>query len=474
MTRNYILEDNLKNAIGRIIKFSYWLSLIIFSSGLLFSGYLLVFKPYFYFANNYQLTYFVIVSSLPMFLFLFSFYIYENIYALKRTTTELKVKSIIWILYLSLPALFVIFRFNPFLSDIKVGSISVVTTILFLIFGGNWNDNITIKSLRLFGDIKYIMFDFWNKSKKKTEYEAKHFVQDLTSERKPLYIEKYALEIFQSSISCPKFDVEAAFSNDKLSTLNKNITVLDIGGAEGEFTKYLLEKYTSQTLKKIDKIQVVDPVDFIQNYRERMKGMIEVTKIFYSQEPYESWAPTASESYDLVIASHSLYAAIDNKNSSVENLIKKLKSNKAPNGKIIVVLASREGRAYTFKKKALSIILGVEKEDIDANVFKQELSDAYASQKTDNIIDLTSLLQEFEEGKQENLVLWLSYFLRIDKKNLTGHNLNRIVKLLRFFSQPLYELNEEKIITYIATAYPKPLDRNTSIVLSHKTEIIIF
>ena len=471
MIKNYISEISLKISVGRFIKISFWGSLMYFLFELLFSLAMIFWKPRI-FLTNVALGYFVIASFIPIFLFVFAFYIYENFYFLKRTNSWIKLTSFFWIFYLIVPDLILLYRFTDLIQNNKAISIILfVVPPLFWLFGGNLDKTNFLRVSHVFKDIKYIMYKFW--IKQDAAFEKNHFEDDIIKEREPFYTDKSGIEIFQKTISCSKIDAEAAFELSLSTKLNGRISVLDIGGGEGEFSFNLLNKYRSARGNDISKIQYVDPVNFFNEYKQKLNGVISESNIFKEITSYEKWTPTHKEKYNLIIASHSLYSAIDNNKSSVDTLIKKMKSNKADKGVILIVMASSEGRAYSFKKDALKIIFGEERFDIDSNLFKERLTESYQSKQIDNYIDLTDFIEEYDEGKPENLKKWISYFLRVDTKSLTGQNLASVIALLKYYIQPLHELGDSDIRKFTAFGYPKPLDKNKSKVLPHKTEIIL-
>ena len=471
MLKNYISESSLKIAISRFIKISYWSTFIYFLLELVFSSAMIFWQPRIFF-TNVELTYFIIVSFIPMVFFVFAFYVYENFYFLKSTNILIRVKSLIWILYLTIPDFILIYRFTSFIQNNKyLTVIPTVGTILFWFLGGNWDTNVAFKYIRVFKDIKYIMYSFW--VKQDSAFEKNHFEDNIIKEREPLYIDKAGIEMFQKTISCPKLDAEAAFDLSLSTKLKGPVSVLDIGGGEGQFSFNLLNSYKSIPGNTITKIQYVDPVNFIAEYKSKLKTLIDESKIFEQTTNYEKWSPTHIEKYDLVIASHSLYSAIDNNKSNIELLIKKIKSNTANNGVILIVMASREGRAYSFKKYALKIIFGEDRYDVDSNLLKEHLTDSFTSKQVDNYIDLTDFIKEYDSGNPDNLKKWISYFLRVNIKSLSGQNLARVIKLLKYFVQPLHEFSNCDIDKFISANYPKPLDRNESKILSHKTEVIL-
>lgn len=316
-----------------------------------------------------------------------------------------------------------------------------------------------------------MMNDFW--IKQDSEYEKNHFEDNTITERERFYVNKTGIEIFQKTISCPVIDAQEAFEFG-IKNLSGAISVLDIGGAEGRFTFNLLDKYKKAASgNTITKIQYVEPASLFQNYKNNLKSLVDEANIYNHQSPYESWSPTHTEKYDLIIASHSLYSAIDNNKANIQTLISKLNNNKSQNGKILIVMASREGRAYSFKKHALKILFGELKNDVDANLLKDSLNVSYTSKLVDNYIDLTDFINEYDNDNSDNIKEWISYFLRVDLKNLKGQNFARIVKLLKYYIQPLHELGISEISKFTTAASPNVLDKNNSKVLPHKTEIII-
>ncbi|MEH6764594.1 MAG: hypothetical protein V7655_08835 [Aequorivita antarctica] len=469
MIRDYILENNLKNIIGRFIKLSFKYSiinLIIQISVCLF----LLFKKDF-FLTNYERTFFIIMFSTPIFLFIISYFIYENLYPESKPKKTLRIVALFWIIYLFTPSLILFFRYSDFVNvfAIIVGGITIIGLI-----GVSDKSVNKFKILSVFKDVKYIMFDFWNK--RNNQLKQEHFENNLSQVREDQYIDKENLKVFQETISCPLIDVNAIFNNKYFEDIQGEISVLDIGGAEGKFTANLLKTYKSKENGNfVSKIQLIDPVDLKEEYIKNLSSIVDSSNIKNSKITFEKWNQPSPEKYNLVIASHSLYAAIDNKAMSIDDLITKLKRYvKDKNSLVLIILASREGRAYSFKKHALKLIFDEDCYDVDSNKLIQNLFKYdFKNVQTDNYIDLSEYLKEYEDDKKENLIKWLSYFLRVDENNFKAQKLTQIVELLKYYVQPLYELSNYEIENFTKLNFPKPMDKNNSMLLLHKTDIIV-
>ncbi|MBI2472089.1 MAG: hypothetical protein HYV59_12750 [Planctomycetes bacterium] len=317
----------------------------------------------------------------------------------------------------------------------------------------------------VFKDAKYVMHDYWKKPNKKIEEE--HFATNLPKFRSDSYFNNKGIEIFQFTISCPKFDADGAVLLLKDWHTTGSISILDIGGGDGLFTANLLEGLLKQKQgTRIEKIHLIDPVDFSARYKTNLNKIIHIdpNKTIYTNSNYEDYDAKAHELFDLIIASHSLYSIIDNKKLNVEKLIKKVNSSKKECGKALIILASKEGRAYTFKEEALTLLFGENLKDTNSKDFNEEINGNY----------LTKYLNEYYTGNSENLKTWLSYFLRFNIDDLDNSNLLQIINLLITFVQPLYELSNDQIKHFIHDQHYHALDINNSLILTHKTEVIVF
>lgn len=469
MNKNYILNYNLKYIVGKITKFLHKLNFVIFLLGLAIPVALKLLFPLVFLSPSVY-TYFVIFSYIPAFLFVYTFYIYENLYFLRKISWNLIFKSLLWLGYLSVPSFLMIFRYSEFLEHFPIQYVSVVTAIIFIITGGNWDTNKIISTSRLFKDIRYIMSEYWDK--KNLEIEKQHFELEETNQREDFYFDKNGISTFQKTISCPYIDTFEIINNyGKLVRLTENYKVLDIGGADGIFTSLLLNEIKKKYQKKPSKIQIIDPADFTSEYKQQVSSIINSSNVFFTVDKFESWDRKFQEKYNLIIASHSFYSAIDNKTSTIEELLSKLKSLLEPNGIIIIILSSKESRAYNFKRNALSIVFGEDLNDLNGTVLKQKLAD-YTTIKVDNYINLTDIVNEYNSGNSENLVAWLCYFLRADIKKLKTDSSDRIIRVLKNFIQQPYELPECMWDNFIQKdKNPILLDKNNSKILTHKTEI---
>jgi hypothetical protein len=469
MIQNYILESRLKVTIGRFMKTSFWLSLIIFVVELFFILVVYLSRPTI-FLTNFQLCYIVIISFIPIFLFIFSFYIYENFYILRLMNNLIKLKSFLWILFLVFPNLFLIFRFSG------IDYVIILSTLTLFIPVVGFGNTDKLKPFAIFFDVKYIMNDFW--IKQNNEFEKNHFVNNIQSVRQDLYEDNKGIKLFQDTISCPVIDAKAAYKlieND----LKGTIKILDIGGAEGRFTKELLSCYLKITGNLIKNITCVDPILQEEEYKNNLKNIVKnVDDFIFVNSRIQNLTLTSPQQYDLVIVSHSLYSAIDNSESqsnTLSNLLVTLNTyKKEKTSKIIIILASIEGRAYSFKKHSLDLLFGKIPTDANANQLKihsHNLPDC-KSLLVDNLIDLTALMKEYDLDNPVRLKQWLSYFLRVNLSLVDNQTFERIVKLLKFYIQPFHELAECEINDYVNTN-SLPYDRNHTLVLTHKSEIFV-
>lgn len=470
MIKDFTLGNNLKNIIGKFMRLSFVFSMIILS-GEIFTSVYLYFQKEKYLTNN-EISSFILIGCIPILLFTISFLIYENLYPAKKTNMIIKLKVLFWIFYLFIPSLILLYRYTDLVNTFAY--IGIFITIIGFIGISDKSLN-SFKIINIFNEVKYIMFDFWKK--RDINKEKEHFESNLITERQPLYVDKEGLNIFQNTISCPLIDVNTIIEKKYLEKLEGAITVLDIGGAEGKFTSNLLKEYiATKPNNSVSKIQLVDPVDLKNEYTNNLSSILNTT-ILNSITTIEDWEQQSAEQYDLVIASHSLYASIDNSKISFPALINKLKKYVSDNGILLIVLGSREGRAYSFKKEALEYIFGEGNPDAESNSFINRLTEnniKFQRVQTDNYIDLTILMKQHEEGHSTALINWLSYFLRVDKKNLIPANtFTQIVELLEYYMQPLYELPNFEIDNFTKLNYPNTMDKNNSLLLLHKTDIII-
>lgn len=465
------MRNNLKNSVRKLIWLLSYLSTSLYLICLTFSIVLYANKSIYYF-DVYERNIFIIVSFFPCFIYVAIFYLYENIFPYWQTSINLLFKSLFYFFVLSVPSIIITYRFNN-LSNTILTILAVVPVINFLLSFFYSETEKLNKYLFILNDIKFILFDYWRNEI--INVRLNHFVKDIQSQRADAYFTLKNLETFQSTLSCPYIDAVEVSNIIKKSPTKTDYSILDIGGYDGLFTYNLLSNMCIND-SQIEELIVIEPLSTSDEYLSRLGQKIKSSKIKFIQNTFEEWIANYSKQFNLILASHSLYSIFDNKRSTLDKIINKFNSLiKKPDGDLIIILANKASRAYTYKRAILSSIYGQSMQDTNAVDFTSDLDfyvNTYRLQKNvitiNNFINVSDLLKPTNNSKTL-LKNWLSYFVRIPEVN-DLHYLDYFQNLLDIFSLSLYELPQE-LLEYYRGTVPFKLDMESKILM-HKTNII--
>jgi hypothetical protein len=286
--------------------------------------------------------------------------------------------------------------------------------------------------------------------------------------RARLYVDKKHLQVFQQTLSTPELDAESA-AQAFPSPMAAGLTLLDIGGGDGLFTSNLARRVLAPNTR-FQKVTLLDPVGWKDHYVGAMDKYVAAGGVTHVEDRVENSSYTGT--HDVVLAVHSLYSACDaasgDKRQHIEAIVKRVIDWTKPNGYCVIALASRTGRAYGFKDEALRFLFGQTVRDLTAEDMSMvSLLRSSKLTRVDNVIDLTSEFEEWDNGNRERMESWLSYFLRYpvsgDQEVAT-----RLVGLLRSYVQPLDSLPEQ-VLPRLRALASSPSD--SSRVLAHKTHV---
>lgn len=345
------------------------------------------------------------------------------------------------------------------LAYVVIGSLSSAIIVLRVIAGK--------KSVNILKEIDFIISGKWLSDDFINNATSSQALSSLDSET--TYQHKDSIAVFQSTILSPEINAEESYKKLKDYTKGIELKVLDIGGGEGLFTKSLLDKVNQHS--SVNSVKLVDPVDFSEEYKINVSKVCPEANLVIANQSFQHWISSRKrdEKYNLILASHSLYEMVDN-GYEFKMMIDKLKQVKSVNSKLLVILASNEGRAYRFKNRCLTTITSKNNQQLTSEKFidQNDYTFINPSNQIDNYFDLTALLND---NSQYNLKLWLSYFLRIDINLITPIRFQILKRILEEFVQPLYELEE--------STQSKLKSKNRcliedSLILTHKSDIITF
>lgn len=394
------------------------------------------------------------------------FNFYQNLFPQKVLTNSIINSILIFCSLLFSPVL--LYNLFGFFDDFNLKSKMNFATLTILTVASR----IFLKISRSFNlkDLRYVFKLKWIKNVNQT-IETNHFkFSDIPSESENsyyLYTDKESIQNFQKTYNCS--ELNAVFIEKQIRKLNDNFRVLDIGGAEGGFTSHLLRRLQIKFKIKAELLHLVDPIDLSSEYRNNLKEVVPSEKIKFSQILFQKFPIRREGSYDLLIASHSLYQPIDS-GFDIGKILSKLDELSELNtSRIVIVLSSMESRAYNFKEKCLKSIFGIEMTNVVSETFTDTLKSKHliiTQSLIDNFFDFSEIVND-----NDRLVSWLSYFLRISLEEFNDEIIATTIQLLKDYLQPLYELDEE-VQNKFKNVHQNLNDN--SCILTHKSEIIIY
>jgi hypothetical protein len=379
-------------------------------------------------------------ALVPASSFALASYLYEGLALRTRMTRAFWWRSLLTAFLLLIPPVILVTRFSvngDVFEWIKGGSVAALLLFLMQVTSAGRKRRESDGLLpRLLGHARYVMWDAWRLNRMSEDAMLRDGdvdVEGIKRERQDLMQDPEGLLEFQSTLTCPFLD-----SRDSVVLLTANwparpLNVLDIGGGDGRYTAALLGMLEERGFS-VKSIKMVDPVDWHTAYRENLDAKGIKAPISFVDDRFDRFQ--ASDKYDLVIASHSLYATMEA--NDVEDLrmaaiVNRLMTLKGDGGRVVVLLASEVGAAYQFKRVALQHLYGIQvpyakSEALDAAV--QPYGTRHQSQVVDNVFRLTGEMKQFRAGEPKPLREWLSYFLRVDLDRLSTESVSHLVELL--------------------------------------------
>lgn len=304
--------------------------------------------------------------------------------------------------------------------------------------------------------------------------------ENLRDSRQHIYANEDLLGYFQETV-LTKFaepDIIKDFSQFETfsARLGRNLTILDIGGGEGEasarFLQNLLDgKDIAGTTIEIDLFENSVLSDrYSTLFHEKFGDSVAVHKLGLFDEQSEL------RSYDVIILFHSLYSFIDNARSTtalsdkIGSIKSRLEAHLRSGGLIVGSLASAYGQSASFKRKCMMEAFGRTVQDITF----EELSEFWKPNRT-KIVDTHFKFVGDENGRVSRILgnFWIRYFAR-----LTDDWLN--VAQERYLFQHLlvrctaFEDLSEQAKRHIISVDPKHEElRDRTQFLHHKTGVFL-
>lgn len=462
---SFTLSNNFKSSVIKLLKFLFYFSLIINITTCL----LLILHLFF---NKEVRLVLILISSLSAIFFILGLFFYENYLIVTISDFRFFLKSLFSFFLLLFPSIAFTFRYSfngvlkPYINFFS-GAI-IIYTFFQMPFRKNYNilDNIIAE---LLFHVRYIMIDFWKENR--NPLIVKNSIKEV---RESYYSNFHDLQIFQQTLTCATPDAQCALRLISSQWQKENISILDIGGGDGIFTKILLEGLKERGIS-FSKILMIDPASWELTYKKNLSSLIPKERIEVQNTTFRDFEKRG-KIFDLVIASHSLYAEFDyyfnQKEDIYTQIITPLKALVKKGGIIIITMASMKGISYRFKKQSIELLFGKTVVDATSEIVWQVLQNEREKIDylcSDSTFYLTDLWNKYKAKNEEPLYSWLSYFLRFDIKSLSELEKCMIIEylnnnLLRFDRLPncqkeIYRKNQ--IINYTDSSW----------ILPHKVEI---
>lgn len=225
------------------------------------------------------------------------------------------------------------------------------------------------------------------------------------------YYRADTLDHFQRTLTC-SYETGRFLGKVINKAFKPGWTMIDVGGAEGVFTKEVL----SQCKTPPSAIWLVEPAqENIQSYLTIVGQAYPGIQVRTNTNFIENVITDLPEA-NLVMASHSLYSVIDRDKGAAASLILEL-IQKASRGFCYLSMASRTSPAYEVKRRVLGF-LNVQ----DRSSFGEDLRGLipkgynYTQVYRDSLIDVTDILKS-----DEHLLPWIAYFCRISPDRIRPH-----------------------------------------------------
>jgi SAM-dependent methyltransferase len=234
-------------------------------------------------------------------------------------------------------------------------------------------------------------------------------------------------------------EIAAPLTAAELGSIS-NVSMLDIGAGDGEFTRNFL-KLLSASGVGVKRVVAVDPLDYATDYKTRVGECVRGGDVDCLTRRLEEARIT--EKFGLVLASHSLYGVCDNQGGDpkvvVDDVLRSIGSHTERDGLVVAILACGHARSYHFKRAATELLYGEPVEDLVAE--RLEMVPGFnmvRHAEVDSVMVMDEVWRQYEEGRMEGLREWLSYFLRSPVGK--GAALSQLAELLSCYLQTVGSL----------------------------------
>jgi hypothetical protein len=394
---------------------------------------------------------------LPVFIFSAITVLYENLYPQRGFTDKTIWNLFVFFVYLIVPVFLFSYRYEKIFIIL-----TALPTIAWMV--DPWINKQKEKQ-PLLKDIYYIFWKSWGK--KVMSINELHFRNDSKSKskREKEYTHCEALRIFQESFVNDSVEIKHIVKHLKETefiTPEKSLTVLDIGGFNGEFTAKLLGKLGMH----IEQIVVVEPIEEVEHeYKNNLSSF--TSDITFNCGKFEDYHQNTDIKYDLILASHSLYSSIDNSEDDYyDTALTRLLSFLDKNGLLLLIMGSKSSNAYSLKADLLKMFFPEKIEDSNSEEIGKRLDkrgdihSAFIS--VDNCINLNDFIED-----EEKLKKWVSYFARVPE--ITDSFMLEMVKDI-FMN---HSIKYEQLPECSKELYNRYVNNDNVDLLLHKTKVFL-
>lgn len=358
--------------------------------------------------EGWMKTTFTLVALLPLFMSLFIIHLYEQLAVQRHYTLPALVKLGLFQLYLVIPAVIVLLRYEQVLD--YSSSVVEVLGILILLLSPFFAKT---KSVRIWAEIRHVYYQAWTLSGE--TIDSSHFLgHHMLDERRSYYFDPVTLRTFQDTFTEisnePESVVKLLRRNGVLDRLRgRELSLLDIGGYDGASTERLLLKLRLS----FNRVHAMDPAPVQSKYLERVGR--HARTVTAERAGFQDYSSNPKKKFDIVLMSHSAYALVDMEGFDSATLIQHVLSHLNTQGLVIITLGSRDSTAYAVKRAILNLIYGQCEEDLNAEVvhkiglsIAQQSGCTHVAAKVDNYIHVDPIV-----ANPTALSQWASYFARV-------------------------------------------------------------
>jgi phospholipid N-methyltransferase len=224
------------------------------------------------------------------------------------------------------------------------------------------------------------------------------------------YVQSDTLACFQSSLSCI-YETSAFLGATVCKAFQgEQWSMIDVGGAEGKFTKELLAKCTTRPRNLL----VIEPsLSNVDSYKTLMTQHYPDIALRVEREFIENALDNLPKA-DLILASHSLYSILDHDRSLAIKVINKLVERMNPKGFMILSMASEHSNAYVVKRRVLEFLSRPE-----VSSFGEDILGLLPKGLGRKVVTADSFMNVTPILKSDDLLIkWLAYFCRVPEHDL--------------------------------------------------------